>query len=722
MIVDSPTIKPVMRISDDVFISDSRRLQAIYAVHSVLNQVESDHLDIQALLARIVEVAVKQLNANEGTLIIVNQDMEVEYSWLVSQEAASLLSTIIDRGLGGRVIRTQEAAVIDDTRTDERWLLNPHHITSREPWSVVCVPIINRSRTIGAATLHKAGISQFGPSDVDLLTTIANQVASFIENARLFEQSQRQLQISALLHEASRVINSTLNIAEIMQLLLAQMNELLNAEAISIALVDQQTNELVYRVAEGIGSEKIVGLRMPSNQGLSGWVMEHGQPVLVSNAVTDPRFNPEGDERTGYETRAMICAPMQFKGQVLGTIQAINPNEGSFVDQDLNLLVNLANIASSAIANAQQFAQTQAAEARYTNLFQDSIDPIILTDIDGQIVEANRQAISFFGYSREELLGRSVNELHSVETKLPRMRTIPTKGVRQFTSRALPKQSSQIPVEVYAKRTQFGPHELLQWIYHDISKQIELEQMREDLIAMLFHDLQSPLGNVISSLELMKYELPLDSDPALHSMLDIAARSSNRLQTLIRSLLDINRLEAGHPVSELQEVHAAQLVQNVWEIEEPNFERRRVKLNCDIQENLPLIYVEEDMIRRVLVNLVDNALKYSSEGDCITITAHHGWNNDENKVLLSVSDQGTGIAPQYRKSVFDKFRRVDTQLPSKGLGLGLAFCRLAVEAHGGRIWVDDAPDGGARFNLTLPVASDALGSSNQRVQAGHLAS
>jgi two-component system, NtrC family, sensor histidine kinase KinB len=707
MIVDITTAEPIMSLHNDVFTSDSKRLQTIYAVHTVLNQVESSNLDIQTILTRIIEVAVNQLDADDGSLIIVNQNLQVEYAALTSQQTSStLLNEIVERGLGGQVIRSQKPAIIDDTRSDRRWLPNPHHVTSREPWSVICVPIINRSRTIGAATLHRAGRYQFSPSDVDLLTTIANQVASFIENARLVEQSQRQLQVSALLHEASRVINSTLNIAEIMQLLLTQMNDLLNAEAISIALVDQQTNELVYRVAEGIGSEKIVGLRLPSNQGLSAWVMEHGRPVLVSNAATDSRFNPEGDERTGYQTQAMICAPMQFKGQVLGTIQAINPSEGSFTEQDLNLLVNLANIASSAIANAQQFAQTQAAEARYVNLFQDSIDPIILTNTSGQIVEANRRAMAFFGYDREELLARCIGDLLNSETGLPHVESMPATGVKEFVSEALPKDGSPISVEVHAKRTQFGPNELLQWIYHDISKQIELEQMREDLIAMLFHDLQSPLGNVISSLELMKYEMPPNSDPALHSMLDIAARSSNRLQTLIRSLLDINRLEAGHPVSDLRRVTVEHLVKDVWDIEEPNFERRRVDLNCDIEVDLPAICVEEDMIRRVLVNLVDNALKYSDENDTITVAAQHGWDHDENKVLVSISDQGVGIPQQYRKSIFEKFQRVNSSAASQGLGLGLAFCRLAVEAHGGRIWVDESPSGGARFNLTLPVAPD----------------
>jgi adenylate cyclase len=269
-----------------------------------------------------------------------------------------------------------------------------------------------RNRVIGAITIHKAGVHQFDERDLSLLTAISNQAASSIENARLYEASQRQLKISALLNEASRVINSSLDINEIMQSLLAQMNDFLNAEAISIALVDKQTNELVYQVAEGIGAEEIVGLRLPSSQGLSGWVMTNSEAALVADTSLDPRFHHLGDERTGYETTAMICAPMIFKEDVLGTIQAINPSEGTFTEEDLDVLVNLANIASTAIANAQQYARTVAAEARFISLFQDTVDPIILTDMRGRIVEANRRASDLLGYSRSELLSMAIQDLH----------------------------------------------------------------------------------------------------------------------------------------------------------------------------------------------------------------------------------------------------------------------------------------------------------------------
>ena len=223
---------------------------------------------------------------------------------------------------------------------------------------------------------------------------------------------------------------------------------------------------------------------------------------------------------------------------------------------------------------------------------------------------------------------------------------------------------------------------------------------------MLFHDLQSPLGNVITSLELLQFELPADSDSALWIMLDIAMRSSRRLQTLIRSLLDINQLEAGHPISERVKVDVYKLVDDVWEIERPHFEKRELAFIRQLAPDLPKVYAEEDMIRRVLVNLVDNAIKYGSDGHEVAVAA--SFVPDESMVLISIRDQGEGIPVQYRQSIFNKFERIQREGSSKGLGLGLAFCRLAVEAHGGRIWVDDAPGGGARFNFTLPVVTDPM--------------
>ncbi len=673
----------------------------------MFKQVEADDLNIYVILPRIVNLAVEQLEAQEGSILVTNELMGIDYAWSTKTKlnetvSDQFLGNIIRGGVAGTVIRNKIPILIHDTLNDSRWISRPNQANKEVSGSVLCIPFLVRNKAIGAITLHKAGIAQFDDDDLNLLTAISNQATSSINNARLFEASQRQLKISALLNEASRAINSSLDVNKIMQSLLAQMNEFINAEGISIALVDKLTDELVYQVAEGAGANEIVGFRLPSNQGLSGWVMKHSKPALVTDTSMDSRFTQSGDLRTGHRTKAMICAPMEFKGTVLGTIQAINPYNGIFTQEHLDLLINLANIASTALANAQQFAQTQAAESRYTSLFHDTVNPIVLTDLDGNIVEVNQCGTSFWGFERSHMLTMHIKDLHPNSDEFPRVTSLRTKQVKQFTSGTLTKEKVLIPVEVYAKQTIYGNNELLQWIHHDISKQVELEEMRQDLTAMLFHDLQSPLGNVISSLELLTFELSPNNESPVSIMLDIAKRSSRRLETLIRSLLDINRLEAGNPISAQTAVNIYNLIDEVKEIERPNFEQRQIEVIYDLMPGIPPVFVEEDMIRRVLINLFNNALKYSRGSKLVTISATA--QPDENSVFISVSDKGEGIPPKYRELVFDKFERIkEGDSASKGLGLGLAFCRLAVEAHGGHIWVDDAPGGGARFNFTLPA-------------------
>ncbi|MCL4263867.1 MAG: GAF domain-containing protein [Anaerolineae bacterium] len=677
-------------------------------IADVLRHIEKDGLDIDRVMDAVVETAVRHFNAFDGSLIVVNQAQQIEHTCYYQDEPHRrepdvFLQDVIREGVAGWVIRKRRPYLATDIFQDKQWLKRPGLPPNTSSQSAICVPLLIRGRVVGVLTLHRQNMSHFTEQDVELLADFSAEAASHVENARLFAASQRQLQIAALLNEASRAINSSLDLTEIMQSLLLQMNEFLNAEAVSIALVDEQTNELVYQIAAGVGENEIRGLRIPSNQGVSGWVMEHCQPVLISDTSRDPRFQPGlGDKRTGYPTRAMICAPIQYKGDVLGTIQAINPSEGSFMEQDLDLLMNLANIASTAIANAKQFARTQAAEAQYASLFQDTIDPIILTDLEGYITQVNRRAIQLLRFGRAELLGKHISHLHEPGTELLKASAIQSDTVRVFTSRIVTQDGQALSVEVYARRTLFEQSEILQWIFHDISKHVELEEMRRDLTAMLFHDLQSPLGNVISSLELLSYEIPpMDPGSPLLYMLDIAKRSSERLQTLVRSLLDINRLEAGNPIIERTLVDIYDLVDEVREIERPNFEQRRVLFVEALSPALPDIYVEEDMIRRVLINLVGNALKYSMEGQQITVAAE--LTEDQGGVLFSVSDQGMGIPLEFRQSIFEKFERIKQGGgDSKGLGLGLAFCRLAVEAHNGRIWVDDAPGGGACFHFIIP--------------------
>lgn len=683
-------------------------LQLLYIVNDMLHQAKADGLDITVILPRILHVAAIELCGSTGSIIIIDEEKRVEYGWHVDGESnyetdyLPFVEAVMAEGIAGLATETHQSILIENTLSDSRWLPRPNHETTIEPWSAVCAPLIARQRAIGAITLTKPGIAQFDQAALNLLSAIASQAAINVENARLYADSQRQLREAELFNAASKAINSSLDEMEVMQSMLSQMNELLNAEAISVALVEG--DELQFVVADGDGAEEIVGLRIPCQIGIAGWVIENRQPVRSNTPQDDPRFTRSGDRRTGTQTKAIIVAPLEADGRVMGTIQAINPPSGYFLPDDLRILVRLASLASSAVAKSEQFMLTQAAEARYNSLFEDSIDPILTTNLDGTISEINRRVELFLGYERNDLLGKSIDILHRVPiyAEVQELLADETNQVKILTCKVLPKESDLIPVEVHVKRSVGQTHDELQWIYHDISKQVELEQMRDDLTAMLFHDLQNPLSNIISSLELLSDDLlPVDSDPIADMMLTVAYRSSQRLRHLIRSLLDINQLEAGHPVHEKDCVTVADIFEYVHEMMEMPLQTKGLILDLRVSEELPSVDVNSDMISRVIINLFDNALKFSKRGDTITISAEISAKSPD-LIEFFVSDQGPGIPKRYRATIFDKFYRTPNNT-SKGMGLGLAFCRLAIKAHGGTIYADQAKGGGAKFVFLLPA-------------------
>lgn len=229
----------------------------------------------------------------------------------------------------------------------------------------------------------------------------------------------------------------------------------------------------------------------------------------------------------------------------------------------------------------------------------------------------------------------------------------------------------------------------------------EISHDNHNLAAILVHDLQGPLGNVLTSLELLQAEVEGIDGSSLPLMMDIAIKSSKLLEAMVNSLLDISRLEAGQPVKDLEQVAIKELIDYVAEVEGLVLEDRCITLVRELDPDLPLIKVNIDVFQRVLLNLFDNAIKVSKRGQRITISAHVDTHNSA--VRICVADQGPGIPEAYHERIFEKYERLDYSSTSKGLGLGLAFCKLAIEAHGGQIWVENTPDQGACFCILIPV-------------------
>jgi PAS domain S-box-containing protein len=402
-----------------------------------------------------------------------------------------------------------------------------------------------------------------------------------------------------------------------------------------------------------------------------------------------------------------MAAPIRLGWQTLGVVEVLNPQHGHFDEGDKRLLMNVAVLAAGALQNARLFTRARDAEQRYTLLFEDSADPIVITDAAGLITDVNRRFCEMLGYEKEALFGRQAVGLYQDPQGMEERLTRALAGENIFCSVSIAAQNgSFIPFEVRATRVFHRARLYVQWVCHSLAERLQLEQVRKDLTHMIIHDLRNPLTSMMNSVELIEAALkdkrttiPMDE------LFAIAQRSGQRLYLLIDSILDLARLEEGRADLARKQLDIEDLVRDAVEQLGPTAAARGIHMTSQVAAGLPLLQGDRDLLQRVLLNLLSNAVKFTSHDGTIHVQVTR---LDEDKgVLFAVSDTGMGIPPDQHQRIFDRFARVpDNQV--RGTGLGLALCKLAVEAHGGRIWVESEPGHGATFKFTLPVDDGGL--------------
>ncbi len=603
--------------------------------------------------------------------------------------------------LAWKVMASDVPILKSDVQEEPGWVESDSMPGAKLMRGWIGAPLVLREKAVGLLSLDSREVDAFDKHDLEVVTGFADHAATAVANAQLFADSQRQLEATRALAETARAVTATLQLEEVLQRILSETTRSLDCEGASLALIDEETGELEFRNALGVAADKIIGLKLQKGEGIAGWVAEHDEPLVVPDVKADERFYSGADEEAGFETRTIAAVPISVQRHIIGVLEAVNPRSHEFPPLYLELLRSIAGLAGTAITHAQLFSETQAARLRYAGLFEDSIDPILISDLNGRVTDANHRAETFLGYSSAALLGRSVLGLHKPnEQRLPEdLSQLELGQTISYESEAELKDANSVPIEIYVKRIDIERKPYLQWIMRDISERLALDELRADLTSMIFHDLRSPLGNVLSSLEVLKSSMK-DDDEALQTVLAIALRSGRRLSRLIEQLLDLEQLEAGQAVLHKSSGSLGTLVVEAVEEVHPVAEGKGHVLNFDLgSDNIPLVEMDAEMIRRVLINLLENAIKYSRAEGKISVTL----DKLDNELRVGISDNGPGVPSEDQTRIFEKFARVQRKGRPKGLGLGLAFCRLAVEAHEGRIWVESQPGQGSTFYFTLPI-------------------
>jgi GAF domain-containing protein/FixJ family two-component response regulator len=336
-----------------------RRIKEFNILHGI-GQAMNSLLRLDDLLKRAVEAAVYVTGAQDGVLHLLDKDtggLVIGARQEVGREgpgvsgvqiAETQLQEVIESGKA-MVLKGPCQKVAEGSETEEGVA------------SVLVVPLKLRAEAMGTLSVSSTERDrEYSTNDKYLLSVLADYVAIGLENARLYESVQRRAEELGLLNEVGQALSSMLDLEQALTLVMERINSILKVEAGSLLLVDEESGELVFQIALGQKSEQVKPLRLRIGQGIAGRVAETGQSLLIASVGRGPGEATAIDISTDFLARSVLCVPMVARGETIGVIEVINKVDGTFTDDDRNLLIAIANYAAVAIDNARLFRRFQS--------------------------------------------------------------------------------------------------------------------------------------------------------------------------------------------------------------------------------------------------------------------------------------------------------------------------------------------------------------------------
>lgn len=687
------------------------RLDLLYLVTREFNT----SLDINSVLNRVLTATVASVGASDASLSLFDARGNLENfiritGFQTRQLNQPMLNAIHERGLVSWVKNHQKTILINDTSLDERWYVNKSSDEIINGGSAIAVPIQSLDQFIGVLTITASEKNYFDESDLAMLTIIADQAAFAISNARLFQAEQHRRRLADILASIARTLNSSLDLNEVLDLILKHLALVIEYDSSSILLFDEHHETLVVRAARGFEHpEQVLGAKLPHLKETPNYqVIIHKTPIVIGDVDAEPGWYKD---TYSARIRSWIGAPLIARDKVIGMLTVDSFEINKYSAENAREVAAFADQAATAVANAQSVTLLQNAEASYTTLFENSTDAIVITDFQGTLLDLNRKAGQILAKPKTEIIGQDV-EILNPQLKIYLVHQADKLKAGSEVSLELDMTAAEgqiISLELHGRQVRYAGVDCVQWVGRDISARKEAEKMRQDLVNMLVHDLRGPVGNLINVIEMLPMLITSVSEsPAFQNILQMARRSGQEVRDLIDSMLDVGLLEQGEIPLQRNPVILDEIMEAVEEQIEPRASAKEMDITFQPLPDVPVMWVDGSMIRRVLLNLIDNAIKYTPNQGKIVVQTEFA----DNTLHFAILDNGPGISKIDQIHIFNKFSRiVDTSKKASGVGLGLAFCKLAIEAHGGQIYVvsEGVPGQGSTFHVHLPIGAEPEG-------------
>jgi two-component system, OmpR family, phosphate regulon sensor histidine kinase PhoR len=598
----------------------------------------------------------------------------------------------------------------------EKYDLSPGELTKGELWllprqSILAVPIPfpgNSNVTLPGAVclIDPPADSRVNLSNIEPL---ARHITMYLDRAFLHQRSYQQEVEFGIISDISYSITSTLDLEEIFSKVADSVRRALGAESISIGLTDQATNEIVF-VPTLMGQlfRNLPPVRLKMGQGIAGWVAERKTPLIVSEVYSDKRFYSKVDRESGFQTSSILCIPLTIEQRVIGVLEAINKQNGDFNNNDQRLLEAIGGPLAVAIENARLHADVSAEKTRMETIFGSMSEGLLTASRDGRITVSNDAFLTLLRRSDSHLTGELLTEI--VRTKPHNFsdfvnRVLQKEPDTQLASDLIQMDGSFVPVLISAAtiEQELGEIDEMIFVFSDLRQIREFERMRDDFFHNIIHELRTPLATILMYARLLREGKASDDQAKADRFLGVIERESDRLQKMVRQMLQLAKLEAREIQRSSELISLNAIFDEILPPLADQATEKGLTFSQHVQSNLPPIVGNEDTIYMILKNLVENSVKFTLSGTVkVDARLQNGF------ICVEVSDEGIGIPEQALPNLFKRFYRTQTAVERgiAGTGLGLYMVQEGIDKHGGTINVTSSEGKGTTFEVLLPVAPD----------------
>ncbi|MCP4580273.1 MAG: GAF domain-containing protein [candidate division Zixibacteria bacterium] len=527
----------------------------------------------------------------------------------------------------------------------------------------------------------------------------------------------------ASLYDVSQAVNSTLILDDILSIVMTRSIKLLNAERGFLMMLDDY-GKLQFKTAHNIKKEQLDSKDMKISTTIADMVVKTGKAVYTSDAQIDDRFSQKASI-IDLNIRSAMCVPLKIKKKVIGVVYLDNSSQANiFLKQDLALFEMFAAQAATAIHNAGLFTEVLELQKYQQHIFANTPVGILVINTEGKVTTVNETTGKIF--SKIGWTDFSLNENGMSEMALADV--IPGKYCRNFTQSIikakhapveLPRLSVDSNGEEYVLKTKFCPFENYHGksaghiiLIEDITEQVVMEQYlilsekfiaKGEMAAAIGHELNNYLTAISTNAQLLGMNLEKGSYTNIPGKVDVIMENVDHIKRFTDGLMDFSSLES-KPVP--YDLH--RLIEDLVFFVHPQSKFKQVTFDIDIPTDSPQVFIDVGQIHQVFLNLFINSADVFAEQDneAGEISVSSKAIPDKEMVRIICADNGPGIAEDIKSKIFEP------HITSKkdGHGFGLWTCKRIINNHGGSLTASNAQDGGAVFEIYLPMARDIDGS------------